>query len=39
MLQETCDVFLQGHQNDIKGSKLPFKVDALGFFLYLSSQR
>ena len=39
MSQKTHDVFLQWHQNDIKGFKLPSKGDALGSFLHLHKDK
>ena len=39
MSKETRDIFLLGFQNVIKGSKLPSKKDAFGYFLYLYKER
>ena len=38
MSKKTRDIILLGFQNDIKGSKLPPKGDALGHFFYLRKE-
>ena len=39
MSKKTRDIFLLEFLGDIKGSKLPLKGDALGYFLYLYTER